>query len=480
MKIKGLRWWILTLTATVTFINILDRGTMNYMWNDSTKTVRAESGAGADTVVVVQRGIASDLGFLRAREFTPEERDAILALPAPERPAKEAGLRNRLLAEHSKEVLALIGVMFLVAYGISQVLFGKIFDRVGTRKGFTLSAFVWGWAVALTSIATGLKSIAFFRILLGLAEAGPWPGTVKANAEWFPLEKRAIAQGVFGAASAVANIVSPVLILYLFALFGWRVTFILLGAVCLLWIIPWWIIARTPPAAHPWITQEERDYILAGQPKVEKQNDVALTLRELLATKSSYAVILGRLLLDPVWWLFMFWLPIYLKDAFAMTSDQIMRMAWLPFVGAAVSGVIGGWVAGGLIRRGRSVNYARKATIAIGCGLMLAGMLCEAFLANTPLAACLYLMVVLGGFQFAIVNIQTLPSDFYSGKTVASLAGLGGAAAMAGTIPVTLIVPKLTTGGNWTPLFVLSIALIVATLFYMFVVAGRFKTLNDR
>ena len=478
MKIKGLRWWILTLTATVTFINILDRGTMNYMWNDSTKTVVTETGE--TTVVTVQKGIANDLGFLRARDFTPGELEKIRLLPEQERPAEEARMRDRLIADHSKEIYSYLAVMFLVAYGISQILFGKIFDKIGTRKGFALSAFVWGWAVVLTAFSTGLKSIGFFRMVLGLAEAGPWPGTVKANAEWFPLEKRAVAQGVFGAASAVANIFMPVIILYLFAMFGWKVTFILLGALCLLWIVPWWVIAKTPPAEHPWITPEERDYILSGQPKVEKKDEVSLTLGQLLTTKSSYSVLVGRFLLDPIWWIFMFWLPIYLKDAFAMTSDQIARIAWLPFVGAAVTGVIGGWIAGRLIRSGRSVNYARKATIAIGCGLMLVGMLGEAFLAVTPLAACLYLMVVLGGFQCAIVNIQTLPSDFYSGKTVASLAGLGGAAAVVGILPVMLIVPELTKGGNWTPLFILSIALILATLFHMFVIAGRFKTLNDK
>jgi len=479
MKITGLRWWILALTATVTFINILDRATITYMWNDSTKTVQAESGA--SSVVVVQRGIANDLGFLKAREFTAQEWEGIRALPEQERPAREAELRNRLKAEHSKQILVNLTIMFLVAYGISQVLFGKIFDKVGTRKGFALSAFVWGWAVVLTALSTGLKSIAFFRMMLGLAEAGPWPGTVKANAEWFPLEKRAVAQGVFGASSAVANIISPVLILFLFAQFGWKVTFILLGALCLLWLVPWWVVAKTPPSEHPWITQEERDYILAGQPKVEKKDDVTIPLGKLLTTKSSYAVILSRLLLDPIWWIFMSLLPIYLNETFKMTSDQVALLAWLPFLGAAVSGVIGGWFAGRLIRRGRSVNFARKTTIAIGCGLMFAGMLGEAFFCfGSPVAACLYLMVVLGGFQCAIVNIQTLPSDFHSGKTVGSLAGLGGAAAVVGTISVMFTLPKLTAGGNWTPLFMLSMALIAATLFYVFVVAGRFKALGDK
>jgi len=477
MKLKGLRWWILTLTATVTAINILDRGTMNYMWNDSTKT--AITASGKDSVVIMQKGIASDLGFLKAREFTREELDAIRSYPEQERSAKEADLHNRLVAEHSKEVFSIIGIMFLIAYGFSQVVFGKIFDRIGTRKGFTLSAFVWGWAILLTAISSGLKSITFFRVLLGLGEAGPWPGTAKANAEWFPLKERATAQGVFGAASAVANIISPVLILYLFGIFGWRATFIALGLLCLLWIIPWWVIAKTSPDNHPWIMQEERDYILNGQPHSKKSNDFTLSIKNLLSTKSSYAVILGRLLLDPIWWIFMFWLPIYLKDAFAMTSDQISRLAWLPFTGAAAGSIIGGWISGWMISHGRSVNYARKTTIATGCGLMLAGMLCEAFLSFSPLAACLYLMPVLGGFQFAIVNIQTLPSDFHSGKTVGSLAGLGGMAAVAGTIPVMFIIPKLTAGGNWLPLFVLSVVLIAVTMLYMFVAAGKFKTIND-
>lgn len=430
MKIKGMRWVILSLIVLVTIINILDRGTLNYMWQDE---VDKSTGA------VIQTGIASELKIVNY-DMPQEERQ-----------------------QRAKEVFALINICFMVAYGISQLLSGAMYDRVGTRNGFTISALIWGGAIALTSLVAGIRQLAFFRVLLGLGEAGPWPGTTKSNAEWFPIKERAVAQGFFGAASSVGNILVPVIIPLMFLSIGWRMTFVVLGLVCLAWIPLWYLINKTSPKFHPWVTQEERDYIAKGQDVIEQLEVKILSFRQLLKDKRSYSVIASRFFLDPVWWMFMTWLPIYLQEVYKLNLKAVASVAWIPFVGAAIGSLAGGWLAGRLISKGCNAIRARKITISIGGALIVPGMIGAAF-APTGLTASLMLMFILGGFQFAMTNIQTLPSDFHSGKTVGTLAGMGGASAVLGIIISTYLVPILTKGGNWVPFFAMGLLLIPASV----------------
>lgn len=439
MKIKGMRWVVLSLIVLVTIINILDRGTLNYMWQDEVDKT---------TGLVVQPGIASELKIVND-ELPPAERQ-----------------------QRAKEAFALINILFMFAYGLSQLLSGAMYDRVGTRNGFSISALIWGGAIALTSLVTGIRQLAFFRILLGLGEAGPWPGTTKSNAEWFPIKERAIAQGFFGAASSVGNILVPVIIPLLFLSVGWRMTFVVLGLVCLAWIPLWYFVNKASPSNHKWVTHEERDYILKGQDVIEKTDVKIWSIRQLLNDKRSYSVIASRFFLDPVWWMFMTWLPIYLAEVYKLNLKAVAAVAWIPFVGAAVGSLAGGWLAGWLIGKGYNAIKARKITISIGGALIVPGMIGAAF-APTGLSASLMLMFILGGFQFAMTNIQTLPSDFHSGKTVGSLAGIGGASAILGIIISTYLVPILTKGGNWIPFFAMGLILIPLSILSVYIFSPK-------
>jgi len=443
LKIKGMRWIVLSLIVLVTVINILDRGTLNYMWKDEVNR---------NTNEVVQRGISSDLNVVYGG-MSPEDKE-----------------------QRSKEVFALINIAFMIAYGVSQMASGSMYDRVGTRKGFTISALVWGGAIALTSIVSSVRQLAFFRVLLGLGEAGPWPGTTKSNAEWFPIKERAIAQGFFGAASSLGNILVPIIIPLLFLSFGWRTTFVILGVLCLLWIPLWIIINKKPLMDHPWVTEEEKNYIRKGQDEEIENTDVEIwTISRLLRDKRSYSVIASRFFLDPVWWMFMTWLPIYLQEVYKLNLKGVATVAWIPFVGAAVGSIIGGWFAGQLIKKGIDAVKARKITILIGGVLILPGMIGAAY-APTAIIASIMLMFILGGFQFAMTNIQTLPSDFHSDRTVGSLAGLGGASAVLGIIISTYLVPILTRGGNWMPFFIMGISLVPLTILSVYIFSPNQKT----
>jgi ACS family hexuronate transporter-like MFS transporter len=476
MKVKGMRWWVLGLVVLITIINYLDRGTLNYMWVANTKVQYQLINNVNDTVNKVNYAFinsADSSCVLHNQDGTIKTVESKLITLLPDNKVqyiKKGGIAYELglvdlsdpqsvIDDKLKKLYSYIYMFFMIAYGISQLVSGKVYDKIGTRKGFVMSALIWGTADMLTSLARGVASLSFFRVLLGLGEAGPWPGTVKSNAEWFPVKERALAQGLFGAGGSIGNILAPIVISMLFIEYGWQKTFIIIGSLGIIWIIPWLIINKKSPKDHPWVTEEEKEYILSGQPENKTTNDKAKTWSELLKDKKSYAVIFGRFFLDPVWWMFVAWLPIYLSNKFKLDIKQVAFSAWVPYVGAAIGAIAGGWFSGYLMRKGKTTAAARQTAILIGAAITLPAMIIAAF-AATSTSAVLIMTFILGGFQFAIVNIQTLPSDYHSGKTVGSLAGIGGAAAVLGTIITMFLVPYITAGNNWTPFFVMGALLV--------------------
>ncbi|MES2149031.1 MAG: MFS transporter [Pseudomonadota bacterium] len=399
--IEGLRWTVISLVAAATIINYIDRAALAVMWP----------------------GIAADLGM--------DKRD-----------------------------YANIVTIFLVGYAVGQSLFGKLFDALGTRIGFILSILVWSVSIGLHFVARTALSFALFRALLGVGEAGNWPGATKAIAEWFPVRERAFGQGIFGAGASLGSIIAPPLVAFLYACVGWKTTFILIATLGFFWIVPWLIVYKSGPEAHPWITAQERDYILTGQqPGLTQEAQYVPTWSQLLGHRQSWGVIAARFFIDPIWWLFVAWLPLYLNEKFHFDVKQIGIFAWVPYVGAGIGALSGGWLCGQLLQRGWNVNRARKSVIGLGLALTFPALLYSA-LADTPLRAVLSIAVILFGFQAAISNIQTLPSDFFSGKSVGSLAGISGTSAVLGVIVCMQMVPQLTAGGNYTPFFVLGAMLV--------------------
>lgn len=429
MKVKGLRWWIISLIVLITLINYLDRNTLSIMW----------------------QSVVADLGLIDKNSLSPDE-----------------------YTQQSKEMYSYIYMFFMVAYGISQMFSGKLYDKIGTRTGFVISVTIWAIADACTAFARGLGSLCFFRSMLGIGEAGPWPGSVKSNAEWFPVKERAFAQGLFNAGASVGAIISPILIALLYTRFGWQPTFIIIGTIGLLWLIPWLVINKKGPKYHEWLADREREYILSGQPENTTGNEKGLSWGELMKNKKSWAVIAGRFFLDPVWWMFVAWLPMYLLDVHKFDIKSIGLYAGIPYIGAMIGSLAGGWFSGNLIKNGKSVNYARKTAMLIGGIIMLPSLIATGLASDIRIVIALMALILLG-FQFAIGNIQTLPSDLFSGKTVGSLAGLGGAAATLGVILSMVFIPGLTKGGNWLPFFALGAALVPAALSSVFFFGGKIE-----
>lgn len=375
----------------------------------------------------------------------------------------------------TKEDYALLVTVFMLFYALGQFVFGKLFDTLGTRIGFALSIGVWSVSIALHAVANSITSFSIFRAMLGISEAGAWPGAVKANAEWFPPKERAFAQGLFNAGASIGAIVSAPLIALMFLHMGWKGTFLVIGVLGFIWLLPWLVIYRAGPDKHPWVSEAERALILDRPETQPTEAPLAPayvpTMGQLLSHRQSWGVILCRFFIDPIWWLFVSWLPIYLAETFNFDIKQIGIFAWVPFVGAMIGSLLGGWLSGQLIKSGRSPGMARKITATLG-GLVMAPCLIAAPQMTDPTAAVLVIAGVLFGFQVAIGNIQTIPGDLFDGRSVGSLAGIGGMAAVAGTLITTWLVPAMTKV-SYGPIFILVAALVPLSLLSLWFVTGR-------
>jgi ACS family hexuronate transporter-like MFS transporter len=411
MKIKGLRWWIIILIFIATVINYIDRTAFALLWPEMGKDLGMDN---ADYAIMLN--------------------------------------------------------VFMATYAVGKFLSGKLYDKIGTRLGFTVSIIVWSLASAFHAFARGIITLSIFRGLLGLGEAGNWPGAVKSNGEWFPVKERAIAQGIFNSGASIGNVIAPFVIVYLYAAFGWKTTYIILGAVGLLWVIPWLFLNKSTPEKHPWITQEERDLILAD--KIEKDDIISntkvksLSVGKILSYKQSWGVLVCRFFIEPIWWFFAGWMPIYLNKTFNLSIEEIAATMWISYLMAAAGSIVGGWFSG-LLMKTKSVDAARKITITIGGLLVFIGFVCIIqFVGENNFMTFIYLAgVVLFGFQFAIGNVQTISSDLFRGPSVGTLAGLAGTVAAVSPMIMNWFIGKITTEGSYTPAFIaITISVILGVL----------------
>lgn len=378
----------------------------------------------------------------------------------------------------TKETYATIISAFMIAYAAGQALSGRLFDRVGTRIGFSLCAVVWVIACSLHGLARSALQLGIVRAILGVSEAGNWPGAAKANAEWFPRHERALAQGIFNAGASLGAVISAPLVAILYINFGWRATYVLIAAAGLLWIIPWWIFARATPDRHPWVSAEERSYILDGsKAPVAEQVVASMTWGDALGRRQTWAIVTARFFLDPIWWLFVNWLPFILSERFGFDVKQIGVFGWVPYAGAVIGSLSGGWYSGMRIRQGWTVDKARKQAILIGGLLIIPGFVLAA-MANAPLPAVLSMALVLAGFQFIINNVQTLPSDFYSGRSVGTVAGIGGLGAVVGVLVFsTWLIPVLSRT-SYVPVFLMGTALVPLAIGAIHLLSGEIRRVD--
>ena len=323
-----------------------------------------------------------------------------------------------------------LAIAFRVAYTIGQSTFGRLMDRIGTRRGLTLTVIGYSVVSILTSLARGFSSFMTFRFLLGAGESANWPAATKAVSEWFPKGERALATAMFDSGSSVGGAIAPFIVLWIHSRWGWRPAFAIPGVLGFLWLIAWrWLYHS--PGVHPRISESERAMIGADQresqpPEMEDQRPRWI---DLLKLPQTWGVIIARAFTDPVFFFITEWFPIYLRTK--GIEGRILPLA-IPFVAADVGSLVAGWVSGRLVRGGMSLGWARKLPIVFG-GLGMTLLIPTIFTTDAYVIAFLFASVTFTYASFTIMA-NVLPTDLFHGSSVASVSGLSGTAAGLGTI----------------------------------------------
>jgi ACS family hexuronate transporter-like MFS transporter len=390
IRVPHLRWWMATLLFLATVVNYLDRQTLSLL--------------------------------------APMLRD-------------EFGISN---TGYSRIIFA-----FLLAYMIMQSGSGRLMDRLGTRLGFSLAMAFWSCAAMLHALANSAWSLAAFRFLLGAGEAGNWPGSVKAVSEWFPPKERGVAIGYFNSGSIAGALLAPLVVPWIALHYGWRPAFVVTGAVGFLWLVPWLWVYR-PPERHCWITARELQAIRAGSGESVAM-PAAPRWRDLLRYPQVWCLVAARMLADPVWWFYVFWLPEYLKRERGFSMQMIGELAWIPFLTGGVGSFAGGLASGRLMRRGWQGVGARQAVMALAAAGMLAGI--PAVLVRSSSGCIALISVVTFAYCAWASNILALPTDLFPNEVVASVSGIAGTGAAIGGMAFTLATGIAVDRLSYVPVF---------------------------
>jgi MFS transporter, ACS family, hexuronate transporter len=359
---------------------------------------------------------------------------------------------------------ATINSSFLFVYAASMFLWGAVFDRLGNRIGFSIAVVLWSIAEIGHAMARGMVSLCGMRGLLGLGEAGNWPGATRTIAEWFPARQRALAMGIANTGASLGPVFALLTIDPLRVAYGWRNVFIITGAAGFVWLALWLIFypktkplgPNTPAAAAP---------------------AARIPWAVLLRRREVWGIILARFFGDPIWWLYIVWLPLYLQEARGFTMKEVAAFSWAPYASAALGALSGGWFSGFLLHRcGWTVNRARKTAILAATACLMAGF--PTAFATSPYVALGWMCITCFGFQFWVSNVQTLPSDLFPVGAVGSIAGFAGTAAGLGAVIFTQSTGWIVDHFSYTPVLIAAAVLGPVATTVLFFLVGKVRAHN--
>jgi ACS family hexuronate transporter-like MFS transporter len=363
---------------------------------------------------------------------------------------------------------------FLVAYTIGQSVTGRLIDAVGTRLGFTLCILWWSVAGMLHAGARGFADLAACRFLLGLGEAGSWPASMRGVSEWFPLRERALAVGFFGSGTAIGAVLSPPLVVVVTLAVGWRASFLVTGALGVVWLAAWlWLYRR--PEDHPRLSASEREVVLTGR---VVDDAAGVRMVDLLRYRKPWGVAMGRFFVDPVWWFYVFWLPNYLKNERGFSLEAIGLFGWIPFLAADLGNLLGGWLSGRLLRRGASLTRARKTVLLLGASGTLLGVPAAGV---SDVAVCLGLITA-ATFSIGLwtTTAMTLNADIVPRASVGRMTGLSGTWSGLGGILFTPLTGWIVDRFSYEPVFWLAGLLPLTGFIVLSVLTGEIRTIDVR
>lgn len=363
---------------------------------------------------------------------------------------------------------------FQLAYAVGYIVFGNIVDRIGSRLGFAVAFIIWTAAHMLHAAARSVASFAAVRFLLGIGESGGFPSSLKAITEWFPKKERALATGLFNAGSNIGAIVTPFIVAFLTPLYGWRGAFIITGLFGILWLIAWLALYHRPKDSKR-LSPSERAYIEQDAPDTAAK----VSWLRVISCRETWAFALGKFLTDPVWWMFLFWLPDFLHKRHGLDLSTFGPPIAVIYVVSDLGSIVGGWLSSHLIHRGWSVNAARKTTMLI-CALCVVPIFFAQFVSGLW-AAVAIISLAAAAHQGWSANLFTLVSDMFPRKAVGSVYGVGGTAGAVGGMLFSLFIGEvLEKSGAYTLIFLVSGSLYLIALLIIQLLAPRLEQVKVR
>lgn len=358
---------------------------------------------------------------------------------------------------------------FQLAYAVGSLFVGRVIDRLGVRKGFSMAVVLWSIAAMAHAAVSSVMGFASARFALGLGEGGSFPGSIKAVAEWFPKKERALATGIFNAGTNVGAVVTPLIVPWLTIKFGWQWAFLLTGGLGFIWLIFWLKFYRSP--------REERRVSSAELAYIESDAEESVERvpwRKLFGMKQAWAVAIAKFMTDPVWWLFLFWIPDFLNKTHGVTLTELGPPLVAIYVAADVGSILGGWMSSALIKRGWSVNAGRKTAMLV-CACGVTPIFFAANVSRLWTAVALIALAT-ASHQGWSANVFTLASDMFPARMVGSVIGFAG---MAGAIGGMLIAEAtgytLKWTGSYFPVFAVASCVYLAALLIIHILVPRLE-----
>jgi MFS transporter, ACS family, hexuronate transporter len=334
--------------------------------------------------------------------------------------------------DYSRIVMA-----FSTAYAISLVVFGRLIDQIGTRLGYAISVILWSLAAMCHALATGTMSFAFARTALGAGEGGNFPAAIKAVAEWFPKKDRAFATGIFNSGTNIAAIAGPPLIAWIFSSYGWKPAFLWTGALGFIWLIFWWWFYEIP-SRQKRLSAEEFAYIHSDTDEIAGDKTKASAWSGLFRLRQTWAIILGKLLTDPVWWFYLFWIPSYFNTIYHQNLTRSAIHVSTVYVVSSFGSILGGYLSGWFIKKGLPVYKARKISMFIFACCVVPIFFVR--YTSTIWPAVWLISLAAAAHQAWSATIYTLAGDMFPKQKISSVIGIGGMAGSVGGILFPLLI----------------------------------------
>jgi ACS family hexuronate transporter-like MFS transporter len=356
---------------------------------------------------------------------------------------------------------------FQAAYAIGYLSFGKIVDALGARIGFSIAFVIWTIGHTLCGFVGSAFQFSLARFVLGLGESGNFPAGIKAVSEWFPAKERALATGIFNAGANIGAVVTPLIVPAITIAFGWRMAFIVTGVASLVWLVAWIAIYRRP-AEQPLLSAAERAFIESDP--ADKAERIGWL--KLIFYRETWAYALGKFLIDPIWWLFLFWTPDFLAKTYHLDLKSFGPPLVVIYLISDLGSIAGGWSSSTLMKRGYSANVARKLTMLV-CAFLVMPIFFAQFAASMWLAVAIVGLATAAHQAFS-ANLYTIPSDMFPRGAVGSVVGIGGTVgAIGGMMMAKFVGYILQTTGSYTLIFAVAGSVYVIAVLVIHLLSPR-------